>query len=291
MTNRKDYPRPEELAADHDMPPPGTQREMRNKPRTDMGGYRGSGKLEGKVALITGGDSGIGRAVAVAFALEGARVVVAFNVNEADGADVAALIEAQGGEALAVRADVTRPEDRARLVAATVERFGGLDVLVNNAAYFEGSAPFGEITAEDLQKTYETNVFAYVLLAQEALPHIETAQGAIINTSSSTSILGKKGALTYSSSKGAVNLLTKTMAMELGPRGIRVNAVLPGPFWTPAIATSDRATVAKFGGFTTLGRPGQPEEIAPVYVLLAADGNFISGALYEVTGGFEGVDD
>jgi NAD(P)-dependent dehydrogenase (short-subunit alcohol dehydrogenase family) len=186
-------------------------------------------------------------------------------------------------------ADVTVEADRARLVAETVGVFGRLDVLVNNAAYFEGDGTLEQIDAAGLRLVFETNIITIMLMAQAALPHLLKTGGCIINTSS-TSILGKRGSLAYSSTKGAVNVFTKSLALELAERGVRVNAVLPGPFWTPAIATSDEQTVASFGSFTMLGRAGQPEEIAPAYVFLAADANFVTGALLEVSGGFKSVD-
>jgi NAD(P)-dependent dehydrogenase (short-subunit alcohol dehydrogenase family) len=190
---------------------------------------------------------------------------------------------------LRLMADVTVEADRARLVAETVGVFGRLDVLVNNAAYFEGDGTLEQIDAAGLRLVFETNIITIMLMAQAALPHLLKTGGCIINTSS-TSILGKRGSLAYSSTKGAVNVFTKSLALELAERGVRVNAVLPGPFWTPAIATSDEQTVASFGSFTMLGRAGQPEEIAPAYVFLAADANFVTGALLEVSGGFKSVD-
>jgi NAD(P)-dependent dehydrogenase (short-subunit alcohol dehydrogenase family) len=290
MSEHESRPAPQELAADHDQPEPGDQSRMRLQPDTDLSNYRAAGKLSGKAALITGGDSGIGRAVAIAFAMEGADVAFAFNHSEQDAAETRRLVEGTGRRCLPLMADVTVAADRKRLVAETAGAFGRLDVLVNNAAYFEGDGTLEEIEADGLRLVFETNILAYMLMAQAALPHLERAGGCIINTSSTTSILGKKGSLAYSSSKGAVNVFTKSLALELAERGVRVNAVLPGPFWTPAIATSSRETVARFGSFTMLGRAGQPEEIAPAYVFLAADGSFVTGTLLEVSGGFRSVD-
>jgi NAD(P)-dependent dehydrogenase (short-subunit alcohol dehydrogenase family) len=283
-------PAPQEQAADHDQPAPGDQARMRLQPNSDLSNYKAAGKLAGKATLVTGGDSGIGRAVALAFAMEGADVAIAYNHSEGDAAETRRLVEARGRRCLALMADVTAEADRALLVAETVGAFGRLDVLVNNAAYFEGDGTLEEIEADGLRLVFETNVIAYMLMAKAALPHLERAGGCVINTSSTTSILGKRGSLAYSSSKGAVNVFTKSLALELAERGVRVNAVLPGPFWTPAIATSDAETVRDFGTFTMLGRAGQPEEIAPAYVFLAADAPFATGTLLEVSGGFKSVD-
>ncbi len=283
-------PAPEEQAADHDQPAPGDQAAMRLQPDSDLSNYKAAGKLAGKAALITGGDSGIGRAVALAFAMEGADVAIAYNHSEGDAAETRRLVERHGRRCLALMADVTVEADRARLVAETVEAFGRLDVLVNNAAYFEGDGTLDQIEADGLRLVFETNIIAYMLMAKAALPHLERVGGCVINTSSTTSILGKRGSLAYSSSKGAVNVFTKSLALELAERGVRVNAVLPGPFWTPAIATSDEDTTRNFGTFTMMGRAGQPEEIAPAYVFLAADAPFATGTLLEVSGGFKSVD-
>jgi NAD(P)-dependent dehydrogenase (short-subunit alcohol dehydrogenase family) len=288
MSERR--PTPDAQEADHDQTAPGTQGDMQLQPRSDLQSHRAAGKLEGKSALVTGGDSGIGRAVALAFAMEGADVAIAYNYSEGDAAETRQLIEREGRRCLPLMADVTVEADRARLVAETVDAFGRLDVLVNNAAYFEGDGALEQIDVDGVRMVFETNIMAYMLMAKAALPHLERVSGCIINTSSTTSILGKRGSLAYSSSKGAVNVFTKSLALELAERGVRVNAVLPGPFWTPAIATSDRETVSRFGTFTMMGRAGQPEEIASAYVFLAADAPFATGTLLEISGGFMSVD-
>ncbi|WP_043342330.1 SDR family oxidoreductase [Belnapia moabensis] len=290
MSEHERRPAPQALAVDHDQAAPGDQARMRLQPDTDLSNYRAAGKLSGKAALITGADSGIGRAVAIAFALEGADIAFAFNHSEGDAAETRRLVEQTGRRCLPMMVDVTVEADRRRLVAEAAGAFGRLDVLVNNAAYFDGDGTLEQIEADGLRLVFETNIIAYMLMAKAALPHLEKVGGCIINTSSTTSILGKKGSLAYSSSKGAVNVFTKSLALELAERGVRVNAVLPGPFWTPAIATSSPETVGQFGTFTMLGRAGQPEEIAPAYVFLAADGSFVTGALLEVSGGFKSVD-
>lgn len=260
-------------------------------PQSDFLHYRPAGKLAGKVALITGGDSGIGRAVAVCFGLEGASVAILYNENDLDARDTQALFEAKKARpesrCLVIKGDVRDPIACRAAVARTVAELGALDILVNNAAYQQAQTRFEDITEEQFRRTFETNVLGYFYLAQAALPHLEKTQGNIVNTGS---IVGKTGIpilIDYSATKGAIHAFTRSLALSLGERGIRVNAVVPGPVWTPNIpGTMPESEVKRFGHEVALGRPGQPEELAPAYVFLAGpDGAFVTGALLDVTGG------
>ena len=255
-------------------------------PDSDLSGYRPAGKLTDKVALITGGDSGIGRAVAIAFAMEGARVAIVYNVNDDDARTTRAMIEARSGECLVLRHDVRHAAECRSAVTATVERFGKLNILVNNAAFQQAQQRFEDISEEQLRRTFETNIFGYFFMAQAALPHLREGD-AIVNTGSIVGLTGLAILIDYTSTKGAIHAFTKSLALSLGERGIRVNCVVPGPVWTPNIpGTMPAAEVENFGHEVALGRPGQPEELAPAYVLLASsDGSFMTGALVEVTGG------
>ncbi len=285
MTSQE--PRPK-AAAFHgqQLPYPAKQSDMDPQPDSDLSNYRPAAKLTGKVALITGGDSGIGRAVAIAFAMEGARVAILYNENDDDAATTCAMVEAKGGECLVLRHDVRQSAQCKAAVAATVERFGDLNILVNNAAFQKAQQKFEDITEDDLRRTFETNIFGYFFMAQAALPHL--AEGdAIVNTGSIVGLTGLAILIDYTATKGAIHAFTKSLALSLGERGIRVNCVVPGPVWTPNIpGTMPAAEVENFGHEVALGRPGQPEELAPAYVLLASsDGSFMTGALVEVTGG------
>lgn len=268
------------------LPYPAKQSDMVPAPQSDFKYYRAAGKLIGKVALITGGDSGIGRAVAVAFALEGAKVAILYNVNDSDAAETKRMVEARGGECLVLKHDV---RDRAQCfaaVAATVERFGKLNILINDAAFQHVEHKFEDITEENWRRTFETNIYGYFFMAQAAVPHLK-AGDAIVNTGSIVGMTGLAILIDYTTTKGAIHAFTKSLALSLGERGIRVNCVVPGPVWTPNIpGTMPADEVKNFGHEVILKRPGQPEELAPAYVLLASnDGSFITGALYEVTGG------
>ena len=268
------------------LPFPAKQSDMDQQPDSDLSSYRPAGKLEGKVALITGADSGIGRAVAIAFAMEGAQVAVLYNVNDGDAEETKRIVESHGGECLLLRRDLRLTGDCEAAVAETVERFGTLDILINNAAFQNAIERFEDLTEDQFRRTLETNILGCFRMVKAALPHL--AEGsAIVNTGS---IIGKVGhplLVDYTASKAAIHAFTLSLAMQFGPRGIRVNAVLPGPVWTPAIpGTMPIEEVRHFGHEVALGRPGQPEELAPAFVFLASgDGSFVTGSLVEVTGG------
>jgi NAD(P)-dependent dehydrogenase (short-subunit alcohol dehydrogenase family) len=269
---------------------PGLESELEPKPRFEAGQYKEAGKLVGKVALVTGGDSGIGRAVATLFAREGAAVAINYLEEEqSDAEETRDAIEQAGADCLLLPGDVTEQGMCDSLVEKTVERFGGIDVLVSNAAYQRRKESLDELSDEELEHTFDTNIFAYVRLARAALRHMKPGS-SIIATSSETGILGSAKLPDYSATKGAINAFTKTLAQSLVKKGIRVNAVAPGPVWTPLNA-SDKGEppeqVAKFGQQAPIGRPAQPEELAPAYVFLAsnADSSYITGTVLQVMGG------
>jgi len=268
------------------LPYPAKQSEMNQQPDSDLSNYKPAGKLKGKVALITGADSGIGRAVAIAFAMEGASVAILYNENDSDAEETRRMVEAKGGRCLVLKHDVRDSSACRSAVAQTIKEFGDLNILVNNAAYQVSQKNFADITEEDFRRTFETNIFGYFFMAQAALPHLKKGD-SIINTGS---IVGKTGIpilIDYSSSKGAIHSFTKSLALNLGEQGIRVNCIIPGPVWTPNIpGTMPIEEVENFGHEVALKRPGQPEELAPAYVFLASeDGSFVTGSLIEITGG------
>ncbi len=265
---------------------PAKQSDMNQQPDSDLSNYRPAGKLEGKVALITGADSGIGRAVAIAFAMEGANVAVLYNVNDEDAQATQAAIEDKGRECLLLRRDVRDMEDCQAAIAETVERFGTLDILVNNAAFQMAQKRFEDLTEEQFRRTLETNILGCFRMIKAALPHLGDGS-SIINTGSIVGLVGHPMLVDYTASKGAIHAFTKSLAIQFGERGIRVNSVVPGPVWTPAIpGTMPIEEVENFGHEVALGRPGQPEELAPAFVFLASsDGSFTTGSLVEVTGG------
>lgn len=264
---------------------PGTEAAL--NPKADHGetSYRGSGKLEGKVALITGADSGIGKAVALAFAREGADVVVSYLDEHEDAEDTARLVREAGRRVLTLPGDIGEQAHCKELVERTVAEFGALDVLINNAAYQNNFDELDEITPEELEKHYRTNVFSIFYLCQAALPHLKPG-ASIVNTASVQAYQPTPALLPYASTKGAVVTFTKGLGKKLGEKGVRVNAVAPGPIWTPLVVQGDAESAPEFGKKTPLGRPGQPAELAATYVLLAsADSKYTTGAVYAITGG------
>ncbi len=268
------------------LPYPAAQSDMHQQPDTDLSNYKAAGKLTGKVAIITGGDSGIGRAVAIAFAKEGASVAIVYNENDGDAAETKKLVALNGGECLIIKADVRSKAACKKAVEETVARFGALNILVNNAAFQQVQEQLEDITEEQLRRTFETNIYGYFFMAQAALPYLISGD-AIINTGSIVGLTGLEILVDYTATKGAIHSFTKSLALQLGKKNIRVNCVVPGPVWTPNIpGTMPAKEVKNFGHEVALERPGQPEELAPAYVLLASsDGSFITGSLLEVTGG------
>jgi len=267
---------------------PGIESEMSPRPRYKAPAYRGADKLKGKAALITGGDSGIGRAVAVLFAREGADVAIVFLPEEArDAAETRRAVEKEGRRCLLCPGDVSSPEFCRTAVAETVAEFGRLDILVNNAAYQKHVAAIEDITDEQWERTFRINIHGYFYMARAALPHIK-AGGAILNCGSITGLEGSRELLDYSATKGAIHTFTKSLAQHLVNRDIRVNCVAPGPVWTPLnVADKPAEEAGKHGADTPMGRPAQPEEIAPAFVFFAsdADSRYITGEVLTLLGG------
>jgi NAD(P)-dependent dehydrogenase (short-subunit alcohol dehydrogenase family) len=266
--------------------PPGSQQAMDPVPDCGEDSYRGSGKLEGRAAVITGGDSGIGRAVAIAYAREGADVLISYLDEHEDARETARYVEQAGRRAVLVSGDVSQPEHCRKIVDEAVAAFGKVDVLVNNAAYQMTHETIEEISDEEWDHTFRTNISAMFYLVKAALPHMREGS-SIIGSSSVNSDMPNATLAPYAATKAAIANFTASLAQLLGERGIRVNSVAPGPIWTPLIpSTMPPEKVEKFGTDTPLGRPGQPAELAPVYVLLASDdGSYVSGARVAVTGG------
>ncbi|MCR6661636.1 MAG: glucose 1-dehydrogenase [Luteimonas sp.] len=265
---------------------PGRQAEMTPRPESIRDGYRGSDRLKGKVAIVTGGDSGIGRAVALHYAREGATVAFGYLNEKEDAAETERLIREEGGECLALSGDVGDPEWCRAFVRRVLETYDRLDILVNNAAEQHTVESPEELSPEQIERTFRTNVFAYLFMASEAAQHLGE-NGCIINTGSVTGVRGHAKLIDYASTKGAIHALTFSLAQALAERGIRVNAVAPGPVWTPLIPASFTAKeVAEFGSDTLMKRAGQPSEIAPAYVFLASDdASFITGQTFHINGG------
>jgi NAD(P)-dependent dehydrogenase (short-subunit alcohol dehydrogenase family) len=266
---------------------PGLEGRMQPRPDYGAASYRGSERLAGRKALITGGDSGIGRAVAVAFAREGADVAINYLPEEQPDADeTARMVETGGRKCLAIAGDIQSEQFCRQLVARTAKELGGLDILVNNAAYQMAHDSILEMPTAELERVYRTNVFAMFWLCQAAIPLMK-AGAAIINTTSIQSYQPSPSILHYASSKAAITAFTKGLAQELAPKGIRVNAVAPGPIWTPLIvSTMPEEAIQHFGEGAPMQRAGQPAEMAPIFVLLASsESSYVTGMVYGATGG------
>jgi NAD(P)-dependent dehydrogenase (short-subunit alcohol dehydrogenase family) len=278
------YPTPP--LPEQEQEPVGVESQMDPKPDYGEDSYRGSGKLDGKAALITGGDSGIGRAVALAFAREGADVAISYLDEHSDAEQTKRVVEAAGRRAELLPGDISRKEHCDEVVQRAVDALGRLDVLVLNAAYQQGRGGIADIPADELEHVFAVNVFSMFWLTQAALPHLQEG-AAIITTSSIEAFRPKPPLLHYASTKGAVLNFTKGLATELTPKGIRVNSVAPGPVWTPLIPMSmPGEEVSSFGKNQPIGRPAQPAEVAPAYVFLASpESTYVSGATIAVTGG------
>ncbi len=259
---------------------------MHPKPEFIRKFYKGSEKLKGKVAVITGGDSGIGRAVAVHFAREGAMVAIIYLSEKTDAEDTQKLVEKEGSGCLLLKGDIRKEQFCKTAIQKTVDKYGQLDILVNNAAVQFPKEEVTDIKTADFLKTFETNVFGFFYCTQAALEHLPKG-GCIVNTTSVTAFRGSDHLVDYSSTKAAILGLTRALANNLAKKGIRVNAVAPGPIWTPLIpATFDKKEVATFGKDTPMGRVGQPSEVAPAYVFLASeDASYITGQVIHINGG------
>jgi NAD(P)-dependent dehydrogenase (short-subunit alcohol dehydrogenase family) len=286
MPKQLDQPKPP-FPPQH-QPKPGIESAINPAPRYEAPAYRPAGKLEGQVALVTGGDSGIGRAVSLLFAREGADVAIVYlPEEESDAQTIGAEIEAEERRALLIPGDVKDPVFCEAAVARTVDELGQLDILVNNAAYQQHQPSIDEVSADQWDRTFRTNVYGYFFMAKAALRHIKRG-GCIINCGSITGLEGSGQLLDYASTKGAIHAFTKSLAQNLVKRGIRVNCVAPGPVWTPLnIADRPPDEVSKFGARTPMERPAQPEEVAPAFVFFAsvADSGYITGEVLTLLGG------
>jgi NAD(P)-dependent dehydrogenase (short-subunit alcohol dehydrogenase family) len=266
--------------------PPGKESQMTPKPEYKGTDYKAAGKLKGKVALITGGDSGIGRSVAVLFAREGADVAIVYNKSHDDAETTQKEIEKIGQKCVTIVADIGYEQNAQKAVTDAVQKLGHLDIVVNNAAEQHPTESITEITSEQLEQTFRTNIFSYFYVTKAALPHLSTGS-TIINTTSVTAYRGSGHLLDYSSTKGAIVSFTRSLAEQLAEKKIRVNGVAPGPIWTPLIpSTFPQDETKEFGASQPLGRPGQPEEVAPSFVFLASsDSSYMTGQILHPNGG------
>lgn len=281
MSDKENFPK------QHQEEQPGKQHLMNPEPEVIKKNYKAAGKLQGKVALITGGDSGIGRAVALHFSKEGASVAIVYTPEEErDAFDTKAMVEDAGQDCLLLSGDLKNTVFCAEIVEKTVEQFGKLNILVNNAAEQYPKDTLEEVSDDQLESTFETNIFAYFRVARAAMKYLQQGD-SIINTTSVTSFRGSAQLLDYSSTKGAITSFTRSLAINLAKKGIRVNSVSPGPIWTPLIpSTFDKEKVASFGTNVPLGRAGQPSEVAPCFVFLASDdASYITGQTLHPNGG------
>jgi len=272
--------------AQHQKKKPGREHKMKPRPRAEDKRHRGSNKLGDKVAIITGGDSGIGRAVAIAFAKEGADVAIVYLEEDKDANETKRLVGEHGGKCLLIAGDVGQEEFCRKAIEQTIKEFGKIDILVNNAAEQHPQESIEKITEKQLERTFRTNIFSFFFMTQAAMKHLKKG-AAIINTTSVTAYKGSGHLLDYSSTKGAITAFTRSLSQALAEKGIRVNGVAPGPIWTPLIpSTFPAKEVEKFGSDVPLARPGQPEEIAPSYVFLASDdSSYMTGQVLHPNGG------